>query len=65
MTSRWAEHHARVDDQKWNAALAYVRAYNEWKVALVKYGDAFHPIVTQLWDILMLRHKDFKRMAKK
>ena len=44
----------KIDDQKWSSIIAYTLAYNEWKAALDKHKDAFHPEVTKLWDTLLL-----------
>lgn len=54
-----------IDDQKWSSIMAYTAAYNEWKAALDKHKDAFDPEVTKLWDKLLLRQKEYKRMVKK
>lgn len=33
-----AQKNARLDDRKWEASLAFVRAYNEWQTAQKEYG---------------------------
>ena len=57
-------HDMMVDDQKWSAAINYVRAYNDWKIALRKYG-AFDKKVQELWELLLVSERQYKRMAKK
>jgi hypothetical protein len=55
-----------VDEDKWSSAIAYTRAYNDWKSALRRHdSDAFHPEVTKLWDALLVAEKEYKRMVKK
>ena len=53
----------KLDDRKWEAALAYVRAYSTWKKTHKAYG-VWSPLEREAFADLEVARKRFNRLAK-
>ncbi len=55
---------AKVDDTKWEAAYAYVQAYEAWQKAGKAYGF-WHPLADEKLNECIVAMRRYNRMARK
>ena len=53
----------KLDDRKWEAAIAYVRSYNEWKLTHKAYG-LWSPLEREAFANLEEARKRYNRLVK-
>ena len=59
-----AQKDAKLDDQKWESSLAFVRAYNEWQTAQKTYGP-FSTKALDAYKVAVKAMKTYNRLAIK